>query len=72
MTNLKPIYANEILDYILEDDSTSEWGGTAFIGETVRDFLEDYTEEPEQLTVNALNTLLEECGIKKIVLDNYV
>ena len=72
MINLKPIYANEILDYILEDDSTGEWGGVAFIGETVRDFLEDYTEEPEQLTVNALNTLLEECGIKKIVLDNYV
>ena len=70
MEKSKTIYASDILDYVLEDDCTDEWGGVAFVGETVEDFLEDYTEEPWQLTVDALNILLKECGIKEIVLDS--
>ena len=54
----------EYLVYELEDDNT-EYGGIDFIGETVRDFLE-YAELSIFDTVEDLNIILKECGIKPI------
>lgn len=67
--NSRPKMVSDILDYELKDDNSCEFGGISHEGETVEEFMFDYTEEPWRLTVNALNDLLTECGIAKIVLD---
>lgn len=59
-------FAEPILRTLLEDDATST-GGTAYVGETVEDFIR---EDPELLhsmyKVSELNTFLVESGIKPI------
>lgn len=58
---------NDYFDYVLEDDD-SPYGGAAFSGETVIDFLlsigSDYAGTIS--TVEQLNAELVECGIKPI------
>lgn len=55
-----------LLDYVLEDDYT-ETGGIAFMGETVRDFIED--SDPEKMSLEELNRDLVACGIKPMMKD---
>lgn len=54
-----------ILDIELEDDDTL-FGGVAFSGETVRDFLDSFEEEDRPHDIDELNKKLVECGIKPI------
>lgn len=54
-----------ILDIELEDDDT-EYGGIAFLGETVRDFLDAFDDEDRPHDIDELNKTLVECGIKPI------
>lgn len=50
----------------LEDDGVS-WGGVAFRGETVGDFLDSVDPYGNQIiTIQELNKTLESCGIKTI------
>lgn len=56
---------NRMLNHELHDDDTLK-GGVSFQGETVRDFLEEIGEEVN--TVEELNELLIECGIKPITI----
>ena len=58
---------NDYFDYVLEDDD-SPYGGTAFSGETVIDFLLSIGSEYAGTisTVEQLNAELVECGIKPI------
>jgi len=62
----------DVLDYVLEDDSSVEHGGVSFVGETVSDFLEfDASEDTdtnyEGMKLNdgleKLNEELKSCGI---------
>ena len=53
---------DKIHNIVLEDDD-SPYGGTAFTGETVGDFLEDNDEFD---SIEELNDVLMECGIKPI------
>ena len=62
----------DVMDVELEDDSTP-YGGTSFYGETVRDFIEEVegssedTDNPIKVdTIDKLNDLLKQCGIKPI------
>ena len=60
-------YSNEIKPYLnveLEDDS-SPYGGTAFAGETLSDFLYEINDE-SITTMKQVNKALKECGIKPI------
>jgi len=52
----------DVLDYVLEDDD-SPYGGVAFLGETVGDFIGD---DSDITTIKELNEALVECGIKPI------
>lgn len=55
-----------LFDYVLEDDNT-ETGGTAFDGETVRDFVEELDGvDPYEMGLEELNRDLIACGIKPI------
>lgn len=51
----------DVLGYVLEDDNTS-FGGTAFEGETVEDFIET-TLLSKNNSVEELNEQLVACGI---------
>ena len=55
-------FSEEVLSIVLEDDETPT-GGTAFLGETVRDFVSEFHFN----NVEELNVALKECGIKPIV-----
>lgn len=59
---MKEIY--KYLDIELEDGETAV-GGIGFVGETVRDFL-DEEEDIEHLTLKKLNEALIMCGIKPL------
>lgn len=52
------------LDYELHDDET-ENGGINFIGETLRDFIEE-TGISENTSIKHINDILKRCGIKSI------
>lgn len=52
-------------DIELEDDET-ECGGTAYSGETVGDFVLEILNDEEDLTIEELNAILVDCGIKEI------
>jgi len=56
-----------ILDMFLEDDDT-DFGGTAFLNETVRDFLNACDEDTRPHTIDELNAQLKACGIKPIII----
>lgn len=56
--------ASDFLDYELKDDTT-EFGGTSFQGETLRDFMESESI-PFDTPMRVVNTYLEECGIQPI------
>lgn len=58
---LRSTPVKKVLNYVLEDDET-DYGGTAFFGETVRDFIEDVYYP----SVWDLNKDLIICGIKPI------
>lgn len=48
---------------VLKDDDT-EYGGTAFEGETVEDFMSEvYDETDHVVTLETLNESLKDCGI---------
>lgn len=49
--------------YVLEDDSTP-YGGVAFSGETLRDFIE--TSGERFTSLKEVNVALKECGIRPI------
>ena len=53
------------LDIVLEDDDTP-FGGTAFVGETVRDFIQSMGTELHNCTLDELDAALIECGIKPV------
>lgn len=53
------------MDVFLEDDDTP-YGGTAFSGETVRDFLKSLDIPQESVTLESLNKELIQNGIKPI------
>lgn len=52
-----------VANVILEDDGSST-GGTAFVGETVRDFIRSV--DKEFYSLEQLNDALKECGIKPV------
>lgn len=54
----------DLLDYELKDNS-SYYGGVSYMGETVKDFL-DETGLPYDITIDELNNALDECGIERI------
>ena len=55
------------MDFLLEDDPDTPFGGIAFAGETVRDFVEESNGWGEDIsTIEQLNANLIECGIKAI------
>lgn len=61
-----PYTLGDVLDWELEDDDTPH-GGVAFMGETVRDFLEEAEGCGEEIrTIKELNEALIECGIRTI------
>lgn len=49
----------------LEDDKTIT-GGISFVGETVKDFLESTGTDYDINTLDDLNNMLKECGIRQI------
>lgn len=53
-----------VSEIVLEDDG-SPHGGTAFVGETVRDFMRSIDDHPIR-TLSELNAALKECGIKPV------
>ena len=55
------------LDIELEDDGTP-YGGVSFAGETLRDFLDEVTDEDEEYpsSLKEVNKILKDCGIKPI------
>lgn len=61
MSKGKGLY--KVLNYELKDDDTPT-GGTAFAGETVRDFIESIDDNISNL--GSLNKALTECGIKPV------
>lgn len=63
----KNIYIDRSI--ILEDDDT-EYGGVAFTGETLGDFLDDIGDGFS--TLEELNTALKECGIKPLTASNKI
>ena len=52
-----------ILNTELMDDK-SDYGGIAYLGETVKDFIESVGIAPSN--INELNDALKECGIERI------
>lgn len=56
--------AIQFADVVLKDDSTP-YGGISFIGETLKDFM-DEINEPLATPMNKVNEWLNECGICKI------
>lgn len=56
---------NDYMDYVLEDDDTP-FGGVGYLGETVEDFLLSVGSNGNIATVEQLNEMLVECGIKPI------
>lgn len=61
-----PYTLGDVLDWELEDDDTP-YGGVAFMGETVRDFIEEAEGYGEEIrTIKDLNNALIECGIRTI------
>lgn len=54
----------DILNIELEDDK-QDFGGVAFAGETVKDFIEDI-ELDENMELNDFNKILYNCGVKEI------
>lgn len=54
------------LDIVLEDDNTP-FGGTAFEGETVEDFIRSFGTELHNCTPDELDAALIECGIKPVL-----
>lgn len=64
--NITMIKIKDVLDVVLEDDETP-YGGTEFLGETVKDFL-NYTELTGMDSIDELNTALKECGIKPLTI----
>lgn len=57
------------LDDVLEDDGTP-FGGTAFNGETLRDFIEEAMWSYSRIDMAEANARLRECGIKEIKAGN--
>lgn len=60
------------IDYVLEDDDTP-YGGTAFYGETLGDFLDDVFfgmgathDDNDEINCYTINEALKQCGIKPI------
>lgn len=60
---LKNELGKDYKDIELEDDNT-EFGGIDFVGETLGHFLDTIEEEPK--TLEELNKILKECGIKEL------
>lgn len=58
-------FIDQYLDVVLEDDDTP-FGGTAFAGETVRDFIQSMGTELHNCTLDELDAALIECGIKPV------
>lgn len=56
--------AKDYLDYELYDDET-ESGGISFIGETLKDFIEEIGIS-ENTSIKHINDTLKQCGIKPI------
>ncbi|WP_289760594.1 hypothetical protein [Lactobacillus taiwanensis] len=56
-----------ILNMVLVDDCNCDFGGVAFNGETVRDFISEMDNVIK--TVAELNNALADCGIKTISLE---
>lgn len=64
MKTLKELTAADYLDYELEDDET-DFGGTAFDVETVKDYILELEVEPS-ISIEELNKHLKNSGIKPI------
>lgn len=62
--------AKDFLDYELQDDET-EFGGVAFVGETLKDFIAE-VELDEDTDIEVVNVALKECGIKPIDVVKYL
>lgn len=55
-----------VMDVVLEDDDTP-YGGVAYPGETVRDFLFTIDRDNDEIkTIQELNEALQKCGIKPV------
>lgn len=59
---------NNVLNTVLEDDSTAN-GGVSFKGETLKNFL-DETGISYSASMEEINNALIECGIKPIIDEN--
>lgn len=66
MSNKINVFPDEIRSIVLKDDKTP-YGGTAFAGETVGDFLDELDENEEVYSLEELNEHLVKCGIKPIL-----
>lgn len=51
---------------ILEDDLTTENGGTSYEGETLKDFMEEVGLPLGKTRLSDINKALKECGIKEV------
>lgn len=56
-----------VMDTVLEEDCSVDFGGLDHYGETVREFIESSGEHPA--TIAELNTMLRECGIRPVAQD---
>lgn len=63
--------AKDFWNYILEDDPSVPYGGTAFRDETLGDFIEEDMDFDENTPMNKVNRALRECGIKTIKYAGY-
>ena len=66
MSNKINVFPDEIRSIVLKDDKTP-YGGTAFAGETVGDFLDELDEDEEVYSLEELNEHLVKCGIKPLL-----
>ena len=65
---------NEILLNIVLEDNAEMHGGTAFLGETLRDFLEETGEDTDDVygRMEIINKMLNDCGIQQIDITRYM
>lgn len=61
----RTVRARDILDYILEDDPYTKHGGTAYLGETLENFIGE-CQIHKNTGLKKLDEALKECGMKKI------
>ena len=67
--NIEEYLGNDYKEIILQDDDTP-YGGTAYIDETLGEFMDSIGLEGTH-NMDELNTALKDCGIKTLGISDY-